>query len=181
MENQQTPFQAGLNAGVILGVVSLLITFVTYFIEPSAIVAGTNQFIQFGLALAILIYLGIQYRKSIGGFMEFGPAFNFSFIALLVSIFLGTLGLQLLYNVIDPSLPEVLIEAQLESVVSMTERFAGEGALTSAQLDEMRQGIESGYTLTGQLKAVGIASIVYAILALIVGAIIKKRDKSLDY
>ena len=80
-----------------------------------------------------------------------------------------------------PQQLQVLIEAQLESVVSMTERFAGEGALTSAQLDEMRQGIESGYTLTGQLKAVGIASIVYAILALIVGAIIKKRDKSLDY
>jgi hypothetical protein len=33
----------------------------------------------------------------------------------------------------------------------------------------------------GQIKAFGFALIIYAIMSLILGAILKKRDKSLDY
>jgi hypothetical protein len=181
MENQQTPFQAGLNAGVIMGVVGIVGMYVTYFIEPTAIVGGYSSLVQFVLAIGILLYLGIQYRKSIGGFMEFGTAFNFSFIALLISLVLGFMGSQLLYLLIDPSLPEVLAEAQLENMVNMAEKFAGEGAISSAQIDEMRKTAADSFSLGGQLKAIGIASIGYAVFALIIGAILKKRDKSLDY
>ena len=39
----------------------------------------------------------------------------------------------------------------------------------------------SNFTLLGQLKGFGIGLIAYAIIALILGAILKKRDKSLDY
>lgn len=181
MENQQTPFQAGLNAGIIMGVVGIVGMYITYFIEPTAIVGGYNSLIQFVLVIGILLYFGIQYRKSIGGYMEFGPAFNFSFIALLVSLVLGFVGSQLLYLLIDPSLPEVLAEAQLENLVEVTEKLTGEGSLSSAQIDEMRKTAEETFSLGGQLKGIGLASIGYAVFALIIGAIIKKRDKSLDY
>ena len=49
------------------------------------------------------------------------------------------------------------------------------------QIEEMRQATLDGFTLGGQLKAFGIALVVYAIIALILGAILKKKDKSLEY
>jgi hypothetical protein len=91
------------------------------------------------------------------------------------------LGSQLLYHVVDPALPGVLIESQMETQMAMLERFGAADSMTSEQIDEIRSNLESGYTMVGQLKAFGIIVIVYAIIALILGAILKKRDKSLDY
>jgi hypothetical protein len=69
----------------------------------------------------------------------------------------------------------------METQMAMLERFGAADSMTSEQLDDIRTGLESGYTVTGQLKAFGFLLIAYAIIALILGAILKKRDKSLDY
>jgi uncharacterized protein (DUF2132 family) len=53
--------------------------------------------------------------------------------------------------------------------------------LPAETLEEMRQASASSFTLAGQLKAFGFGLIAYAIIALILGAILKKKDKSLDF
>lgn len=181
MEDQETPFKAGLNAGVILGILSVVITFIVYFVNPSTLVSGMFGITVLVVFFAVLIYLGIQYRKSLGGFMEFGPAFNFSFIALVVAGLISQVGSALLYNVVDPALPGVLTEQTLENTVAMMEKFGAADALSSDQLDEMRESTAANFTIMGQFKTFGIALIVYAVISLILGAILKKRDKSLDY
>jgi hypothetical protein len=45
----------------------------------------------------------------------------------------------------------------------------------------MREASASNFTLVGQLKVFGFGLISYAIIALILGAILKKKDKSLDF
>jgi phage shock protein PspC (stress-responsive transcriptional regulator) len=45
----------------------------------------------------------------------------------------------------------------------------------------MREASASNFTLIGQLKGFGFGLIAYAIIALILGAILKKKDKSLDF
>jgi hypothetical protein len=181
MEDQETPFKAGLNAGVILGILSVVITFIVYFVSPSTLASGMFALIILVLFFALLIYFGIQYRKSIGGFMEFGPAFNFSFIALVVAGLISQIGTALLYNVVDPALPGVLVEQTLENTMAMMEKIGADDAMSSDQIDEMRENAAAGFTPMGQIKAFGIGLIFYAIISLILGAIIKKRDKSLDY
>jgi hypothetical protein len=181
MEDQETPFKAGLNAGVILGILSVVITFIVYFIDPAMLVSGTYAITLLVIFFGVLIYLGIQYRKSLGGFMEFGPAFNFSFIALIVAGLISQVGTALLYNVVDPALPGVLVEQTLENTVAMMEKFGAADAISSDQLDEMRESTAANFTMMGQIKSFGIALIVYAVISLILGAILKRRDKSLDY
>jgi hypothetical protein len=181
MENQESPFKAGLNSGLILGIISIVITYIVYFIDPTLLVAWYVGIGILVLYIGLIIYYGIQYRNSIGGFMPFGTAFNFAFIAMVVSGIISMLGSQLLYHVVDPALPGVLIESQMETQMAMLERFGAADSMTSEQIDEIRSNLESGYTMVGQLKAFGIIVIVYAIIALILGAILKKRDKSLDY
>ncbi|EMS30953.1 hypothetical protein C943_02741 [Mariniradius saccharolyticus AK6] len=181
MENQQTPVKAGLNAGLILGIVSVVLTFLIYFISPESLASFSTGMVILAIFLGALIFLGIQYRKSIGGFMDFGTGFKFAFIALIIAGLIGIVGNFLLYNVVDPELPGVLVEAQLETTMAMMERFGAADAMTPEQIDEIRNGAASNFTLVGQLKGFGFALIFYGIVALIVAAIIKKRDKSLDY
>jgi hypothetical protein len=181
MENQESPFKAGLNLGLILGIISIVIVYLVYFFAPESMVSWQVSLAILVIYIGGIIYFGLQYRASIGGFMTFGYAFNYSFIAMATGLLLTVCGNLLLYYVIDPSLPGVLIERQFEIQMAMLEQFGAADAMTSEQMDEMRKANAEGFTVFGQLKGFGVILIFYAIVALILGAILKKRDKSLDY
>lgn len=175
-----SPASSALKSGLIIGLVMLSINFIVYFIDYSYLVAGWYGFFVLVLFFGQVIYFGKQYRKEIGGFMDFGTAFQFSIVTLIVSGLISTLGNMLLYFVIHPGLPELLVETQLENMVAMLDSFGAGDSLSGDQIDEMREEMASNFTPAGQFKAFGISLIIYAILSLILGAILKKRDKSND-
>ncbi len=181
-DQAQSPIQSAVRPGIILGLVSLVLTYVVYFIDSSYLASGYFGLLALVLFFALIIYFGKEYRNELGGFMTFGVAFNFSFFTILTSGVLGLIGTILLFHVIDPSLPQVLGEITFESQLEMMEKFgASPDSLAPEVLDEMREASASNFTLVGQLKGFGIGLIAYAIIALILGAILKKRDKSLDF
>ncbi len=181
-DQAQSPIQSAVRPGIILGLVSLVITYVAYFIDSSYLASGYFGLVALVLFFALIIYFGKEYRKELGGFMTFGVAFNFSFFAILISGFIGLIGSILLFHVIDPSLPQVLGEITFESQLEMMENFgASPDSLAPEVLDDMREASASNFTLVGQLKVFGFGLISYAIIALILGAILKKKDKSLDF
>ncbi|MFC3415841.1 DUF4199 domain-containing protein [Algoriphagus hitonicola] len=181
-ENAKSPFQAAVQPGLIIGLVSLTITYVIYFINSGLLASGWFGLVMIVLFFALIIYFGKQYRSELGGFMSFGTAFNFSFITMIISGIIGLLGQIILFQVIDPSLPEVLAEKTLESTLEMMESFgASPDSMSTEQLDEIKETTLSNFTALGQIKNFGFGLIAYAIVSLILGAILKKRDKSLDY
>ena len=181
-DQTQSPIQSAVRPGIILGLVSLVLTYVAYFIDSSYLASGYFGLVALVLFFALIIYFGKEYRKEMGGFMTFGPAFKFSFFTILTSGFLGLIGTILLFHVIDPSLPQVLGDITFESQLEMMENFgASPDSLAPEVLDDMREASASNFTLVGQLKGFGLGLIAYAIIALILGAILKKRDKSLDF
>ncbi|MDR7132147.1 cbb3-type cytochrome oxidase subunit 3 [Algoriphagus sp. 4150] len=182
MEVQQSPFQAAIKPGLTIGLVSLAIIFLAYFVNSSLLASGWFGFVSLVISAALVIYFGSQYRNEQGGFMTFGTAFNFSFISLVISALIGTIGMILLLLVVDPSLPQVLADITFQTALDTMEKFgASADSLPPEQLEEMRKATLDSYTIIGQLKGLGFILIFYAIVALILGAILKKRDKSLDY
>jgi hypothetical protein len=181
VETPTTPFQAALKAGIVLGLVNVAIYYTLYFVDVELLASGYLGLGLMVLMVGIIMYFGIDYRKELGGFMSFGTAFQFVFLALLINGVISTMGNVLLFEVIDTDLPAVLAETQLESTLAIMDRFGAGDALSSAEMDELRTGFEKNYTALGLIKSLAVASIIYAILALILGAILKKRDKSLDY
>ena len=181
MENQNSPFQAGASTGLILGIISVVFTFLLYFIDPELMVKWYVGLGIFAVFITLIIYFGIQYRNSIGGYMNFGTAFNYVFAAFAVSGFIGVIGQALLFFVVDPALPKVLADAQMEAQMAMLDRLGAGDAMSSDQIDEMQASMTANYTFLGLLKVYGFSLIGYAIVSLILGAILKKRDKSLDY
>jgi len=180
-EEVVSPFQVAIRAGVVVGLVTLAIYYIAYFIDVEILSSAWLGFGLLGLSLGLVIYYGIDYRREIGGFMSFGVAFQYVFFAFIISGLITTLGNILLFHLIDPALPKVLADAQLESTVALMDRFGAGNQLTSDQMAEMRTNFEESRSIIGMIKAFGISLVIYAILALILGAIIKKRDKSLDY
>tara|TARA_R110002124_G_scaffold170608_4_gene338217 strand:- start:29154 stop:29702 length:549 start_codon:yes stop_codon:yes gene_type:complete len=182
MEQQSTsPAMAALKSGVTIGLVMLVISFLIYFIDYSLLVAAWYGFAVFVLFFGLVIYYGIQYRKEIGGFMPYGPAFQFAFVTLIVSGLISTLGNIVLYQLIDPGLSELLVKVQLENMLAMLDNFGAGDNISSDQINEMRTEMEDAFTFAGQIKGFGVSLIIYAIFSLILGAIIKKRDKSTDF
>ncbi|OOG73303.1 DUF4199 domain-containing protein [Algoriphagus sp. A40] len=182
MEEQQTPFQAAIKPGLTMGLVALAVTYIAYFIDSSLLASAWFALVSLVIFFGLIIYFGKQYREEIGGFMSFGAAFNFSFIAVLISGIVALIGQILLFHVIDPTLPQVLADITFENSLKMMEGFGqNPDALPPSALDEIRNSTAASFTLTGQLKNFGFALIFYAIIALILAAILKKRDKSLDY
>lgn len=176
-----TPSQAAVKAGLNLGLVMFILTLSAYFVDYTILVSFWFSILILALFFGMILYFGFQYRKSVGGYLEYGPSFVFSFVTLLVSGLIGLVGNILLYQVIDPELPRMLVDAQLENMLQMMDRFGAGDSVSGDQLDEIREGVQANFTIFGQIKSFAIGSIVYAIMALILAAIIKKRDKSLDF
>ncbi|RIW13923.1 DUF4199 domain-containing protein [Algoriphagus lacus] len=182
MEEQESPFQASVKPGLTIGLVTLVLTYIAYFIDSSLLASAWFGLVALVVFFVLIIFFGKQYRSDLGGFMSFGTAFNFSFITMIISGLVTLVGQILLYHVIDPSLPQVLGELSFEAGLNMMESFGqNPDDLAPEMLDEMKANAESNYTLTGQLKNFGFGLIAYAIIALILAAILKKRDKSLEF
>jgi hypothetical protein len=178
----QTPSSAAVKPGLILGLIGIVITYLGYFIDSSLLASGSFGFLSIVIFFALIIYFGIQYRKSIGGFMDFSTSFKFSFIAILISGIISFIGQILLFHVIDPSLSQVLADAAFENSLKMVE-LVGQNAdsMPVEAIDKLRETSQEAFSLSGQIKNFGFGLISYAVIALILAAILKKRDKSLDY
>jgi hypothetical protein len=182
MEEQQSPFQSAIKPGLTIGLVSLALTFIAYFIDSTLLGSAWFGLVAIVVFFVLIIYFGKQYRAELGGFMSFGTAFNFSFITILISGLVGLVGQILLFQVIDPSLAGVLADQAFETQMSMMAKFGQDpDTMDPALLEQMKTSTVDSFTLMGQLKTFGFGLIVYAIIALILGAILKKKDKSLDY
>jgi hypothetical protein len=181
-EQAPSPIQSAVKPGLTIGLVTLVLSYLAYFIDSSYLASGYFGLVVLVLFFALIIYFGKEYRKEVGGFMSFGTAFKFSFFAILISGVIGLIGNMLLFQVIDPSLPQVLGELTFESQLEMMEGFGqNPDSLPTETLEQMREASASNFTLVGQFKAFGFGLIAYAIIALILGAILKKKDKSLDF
>ena len=181
-EQAPSPIQSAVRPGLIIGLVSLVITYIAYFIDSSYLTSGYFGLIALVLFFGLIIFFGKEFRKESGGFLTFGTAFNFSFFAILISGVIGLIGNILLFHVIDPTLPQVLGDLTFETQLEMMESFGqNPDSMPSETLDAMKEASASNFTLVGQLKGFGFGLIAYAIIALIFGAILKKRDKSLDF
>lgn len=182
MENQE--LESGTNQhaikwGIILGLISIIITLVVYLIDITLLAKSAVGIVIFVVYIAALIYAGRDYRSKLGGYMSFGKAFTHAFVVLVIAGFIGVVFNYLLFNVIDPDIVPVLVEAQMENAMKAMEAFGGNS--NTEMIDGMAEGIKDGYTLKGQAIGFLWSLIIYAIGALIVGAINKKKNKEEEF
>jgi hypothetical protein len=95
----------------------------------------------------------------------------------LLIIVIKTIFNILLYQVIDPELPGRLATAAIEQTEQMMTNMGAPADRIDEQLQSIEGRMHDQFSLMGQIKGFGIALIIYAVLSLILGAILKKSEK----
>jgi energy-coupling factor transporter transmembrane protein EcfT len=180
LEQPTTPVQHAVKFGLILGMVSAIITVLAYVIDPTYLANMWFGFTMLFLFFGLVIYGGISYRKEIGGFMDFGPAYVHGFVVFVMIGIIGLVMNMLMHNVIDPNLKETLIESSTEQATSMMEGFGLSGDALDEAMEKQRESMEDQFSNGGMVKGFFISLLVYAVIALITGLIVRKREKISD-
>lgn len=169
-----------IKSGVMLSVISIVLTLLFYLVDPTLLAKWWLGIGIFVIMLVLVVYFGSQHRKDIGGFMTFGQGWVYSFQLFVVAGLIGTIFNILLYNVIDPELPEIVGEEILAAQEAMMSNFGMPEDQLEEALEKAREDAYDRFTISGSLIGFLWGLIVYAILSLITGAIIKKKEPELE-
>ena len=172
MEEQvKAPFwKQALIYGVILGLVSVFIQLILYFI--GMVTESWTSWVAMLVMLVLLVYLMIQYRNvHLGGYASFGQIFVMVLVSAgIISTIISVLYTYLLYTVIDPALLD-----QLRIVAE--ERILNNPRIPESMYDDAIERAEKYTTLPNMIKmALIFGPVMNAFAGLIIAAFIKKEE-----
>jgi hypothetical protein len=169
-EKVKAPFwKPALMYGAILGLVSVFISLVFYFIGMAT--ENWTSWATMLVILALLVYLMIQYRNvQLGGYASFGQIFVMVFVSAgIVATIINAAYTYLLFTIIDPGLVDQVRIAAEEKIMSNSR-------IPESMYDDILDRMEKRMTVGSMIKtALIFGPIIYAILGLIVAAFIKKE------
>jgi hypothetical protein len=169
-EQAKAPFwKPALMYGAILGLVSVFISLVFYFIGMSS--ENWTNWLNMAVTIVLLVYLMIQYRNvHLGGYASFGQIFVMVLVSAgIISTIIGALYTYLLYTVIDLDLVDQLRIATEEKIMSNSR-------IPESMYDDILEKMEKRMTVGYMVKmALIFGPIINALIGLIVAAFIKKE------
>jgi len=161
---------------MITAAISIIISMTMYAINYEWMVQLKMLFISLAVYLGVTIYGGIEYRNSIGGFLSFGKAWQHGFLILAISGLVATLWSIILYTVIDPELPEKLVDASIENTRAMMDSFGMSGDALDDAMDQARDKAAERFTIGGIMLGYIQIAIFSAIMALISALFVRKNE-----
>jgi uncharacterized protein DUF4199 len=166
--------------GIIIGIIGILISALTYGINEKLMAKWWLGIISFIISFGLLIYAEIIERKAIGGYILFKRVFFSAFIIFIISGIITIIWQILLFNVIDPDLQVRLKRVIIEQTISMLEKFGTDSSKVAETMDKLES--QDMYSIANQLKNgfLGIA-IGGLIFSAIIGLIVKRKKPELDY
>ncbi len=182
METKDSLYISALKAGLIIGVVSIVLFLIMYVadIKPVGIMMPILiMLISIAIGIIILVVLFKKYRTSIGGFISFRDAFLYAFIALAVSVIVSQLFSYLFVMLVEPEYYKNIMEAQKAWMENYLAGKMPEEQITQ-QLDKIDAQTAKMGSFSTLLKNTLIGIIVGGIEALIIGAIMKKNPEIFD-
>ena len=177
METKNSLFSSALKSGLIIGVVSIVVFLIMYVadIKPVGIMTPILILLfSVGISIIVLVVYFKKYRTSIGGFISFRDAFLYCFIAFTVSVIISQFFSYLFILLVDPEYYKNIMEAQKTWMENYLAGKMPEEQMTQ-QLDKLDEQTAKMGTFPTLLKNLLGSIIVGGIIALIVGAIMKKK------
>jgi len=165
----------GFSNGLIAGLITIILLLVIYFIHPESLV-------KYGAYLGYVIFLIFMYksgkeaRDEAGGLISFGTVLGPIFLTFVLGSLIVTLFNYILYNFIDASLSDIMMEIAMEQIEKMS-GFIGEEGVEAAMEEIENSGFQLtiGKSMLNWAFALIIPGIIFA---LIEAAILKKEDKN---
>lgn len=138
--------------GLIYGFISIIYLMITYLMGVKAMTSGWNSLIQIIVFMGLFVFIGLQARKELGGYITFGDAFKAIFLSFALGSFLYLLFNFVLNTVINPSLPAQLFEEGVHTATSIMEKFGmseDDIEKTYDTMMEQKDSVYDSFTLSG--------------------------------
>ena len=164
----------GLQFGLYITLLNTLYIIIGYAIDLNYLVSVWGGLTLFVVSLTFLVLSTIQARKEMGGYINFKDAFSTFMTAYVVSSIANILLSYILFNVIDPEAAVQLKDITVQVTAERLQSFGVPEADIDANIEELRNTDQ--YSLVNLSKAFGYTFVGYAIIGLIVSAIVKKKE-----
>jgi len=183
MEPKNSLFNSALKSGLIIGVVSIVVFIIMYVADykPVGIMKPILlMLVSVAISIGILVVLFKKFRTEVGGFISFRDAFLYCLVALVTGTVLSTIFTLLFIQFIEPDYYKNIMEAQktwMENYLSGKGLSDEQMTQTLDKIDEQAANMGS---ISSTLKNLLGGVIMNGIIALIVGAIMKKKPDVFD-
>jgi len=164
----------GLQFGLYITLINTFYIIVGYSVDLSLLVSAWGGIFLFVSSLTLLIVATIQVRKDLGGFINFKDAFSTFMVGFVIYSLANLLVSYVLFSVADPEAAVQLKEITIQTTAERLQSFGVPEADLDATIEEM-QNTEQ-YSIVNLIKGFGMSFIFYAVIGLIVSAIVKKKD-----
>jgi len=144
--------------GLYIGIVLILVSVVYYATGNSF--AKSAQYVSYLVMIAGVVFIQINYKKSLGGTMSYGQGLVIALLSMIVAGILAAIYTILLYKVIDPSL--------IDQMRAFTEEQMLKKGISEEQM-EAAMAVASKFQKPVFMAVMSIVT--YAFLGLIIGLI----------
>ncbi|RBN48946.1 DUF4199 domain-containing protein [Flavobacterium psychrolimnae] len=164
----------GITFGVIIGVVSALITATIYAIDLNLFTSWWIGALSIVTYLIIGIVLLSKTKKELNNVFTFKDAFTTYFIATLIGILISTVFNILLFNIIDPSAKDTLNELMIKYTANMMQKLGTPASAINEAIAKMKEN--NPYSTVELLKGSAFSIIFSSIFGLILAAFFKSKS-----
>ena len=169
-----------LKNGLILGSISIILLVVSYAIGVDFFLNNTWSIIKGILPYVVLIFLVIEYKKLVGGYISFKETFTVTIGITVAGAFLSTFFSILLFNFIDPDFAVHLKDFTVEKLAVQLDQLPESNPMYSVMETLIEQTQEEDiYSISNQASALFYSLFFHIIFSAIIAAFIKK-DKPIE-
>ena len=169
-----------LKNGLILGSISIILLVASYAIGVDFFLNNTWSIIKGILPYVVLIFLVIEYKKLVGGYISFKETFTVTLGISVAGAFLSTFFSILLFNFIDPDFAVQLKDFTVEKLAIQLDQLPESNAMYSVMETLIEQTQEEDiYSISNQASALFYSLFFHILFSAIIAAFIKK-DKSIE-
>ncbi|MFV0539729.1 MAG: DUF4199 domain-containing protein [Aestuariibaculum sp.] len=163
-----------INYGLYLGILLVLFTIVAYIVDLELMINMWAGIIMFIGVIIIGIVSVAKVKQVQGGYASFKEAFTAFFITLIIGLLISGVVSFLLFNIIDTEAAEILKEKNIANTVERLKSFNVPNEAISETVTQMETTDQ--YSIGNVFLALGIQTILFSIIGLIVAAAMKKNN-----
>lgn len=169
--------KAAVTNGVIIGILSVVIGIVTYYVAPSMMGSAYYGIGLMLVSLILYILFTIDLRKKIGGYWSFRQALRGIFLMAFTAGLLGMIINFLFYKFIEPGAYEKISGYLVDGLTKTYENLGMEQDKIDEAIETSLKSMKSQFdpSFTDLLRNLGVAVILQFVMSLIFAAIFKKE------
>ncbi len=153
--------------GLYLGLAAVILSFGLYMIDVTLMVSGWVSLISYALIITFMILSARQERSERDGYLTYGQAVINSLGVSVIYTIITISFTGLLYNVIDPELPETLKTITIERMASTMESFG----MAEADIDKAIEATEAR-DFKQDFRALATGALVLIAINFVIGLIV---------